>query len=419
VQLEYFNLAMKKYSGADLGESGRARSWIDAFDKLTNLLENTKTRQDGKLVVFFDELSWLDTQRSGFLSALEHFWNTWGAAHPELILIVCGSVSSWIINKVFRNRGGLHNRVTQRIQLEPFTLSECSDFFLDHGIDFNRKLTADSYMVFGGIPYYLDFFKPGLSVVQNVDAICFAQNAPLKEEFEEMYASLFKHSQRHKDIVTALGTKNIGLTRDEIVAKTGLASGGGLSALLDELEQSGFIRCYWDISSSGARYLYQLVDCFSLFYLKHMNKRGGQDEHYWSNIYGRGSHSSWSGHAFEILCLLHIPEIKDCLGILGVSTDTRLWRNTDPGSKLQIDLVLDRKDGIINLCEMKYSIGEFEINKAYAEKLTHRRQVFIEQVRPKKAVHLVMVTASGLKQNAHSHIVQSSVSLDDLWTRRR
>jgi hypothetical protein len=411
VQLEYFNIALKKYGGADLGE---ARNWIGAFEKLIRLLDRTKTKEQGKRIVFIDELSWLDTRRSGFLSALEHFWNTWGASHPDFILIICGSASSWIVNHVFKNRKGLHNRVTQRIYLAPFTLSECSDFFLEKDIDYGHRHAADSYMVFGGIPYYLGFFKPGLSVPQNVDAICFGENAPLKDEFEELYASLFKHSEKHRSVVAALASKRKGLTREEIIAETGLSSGGGLTALLDELEQSGFIRCYMDFSGAAAQYLYQLVDFFSLFYLKFMSGRKQRDTHFWSNFRGN---DAWSGYAFEMLCLLHIDEIKDRLGILGVSAEVSAWRGRAPGPKLQIDLVIDRNDGVVNLCEMKYSDGEYVIDKAYAEKLTSRKEAFIQGTGTKKAVHLVMVTAAGLKRNAHSHIIQNALTLDDLWAR--
>jgi hypothetical protein len=320
VQLEYFNIALKKYGGGDLGA---AQNWINAFDKLVHLLERSKTQEQGKQIVFLDELPWLDTRRSGFLSALEHFWNTWGAARPDFILIICGSSSSWIVKNIFKNRKGLHNRVTQRLCLAPFTLAECSAFFLDKDIDYGHKQIADSYMVFGGIPYYLGFFKPGFSVAQNIDAICFGKNAPLQDEFAELYASLFQHSEKHRSVVTALALKRKGLTREEVIAETGLSSGGGLTDLLNELEQSGFLRCYMDYSGAATQYLYQLVDFFSLFYLKFMHGRKQRDAHFWSNF--RGS-DAWSGYAFEMLCLLHIDEIKDRLGIAGISTEVSSWR---------------------------------------------------------------------------------------------
>ncbi|MDR1798215.1 MAG: ATP-binding protein [Clostridiales Family XIII bacterium] len=408
-QLAYFNIAMKKY-GAPPCE---AKNWIEAFELLEQLLERTKAREGGRRIVFIDELPWLDTPRSGFLSALDHFWNTWGAKQRDFLLVICGSASSWIIRKVLRDKGGLHGRVTRRMRLMPFTLAECAEFFLENGIDYDLRAIADSAMVFGGIPYYLNMFARGASVPQNVDALCFGENAPLREEFDELYTSLFKHSDKHRRVVRALASKRKGLARDEIIRHTGIPSGGGLTDLLEELEESGFIRSYVDFSGREGLYLYQLVDAFSLFYLTFMDRRKRADAHFWSNFRGGGAHGAWLGYSFELLCLLHEGQIKERLGILGVSTEVSSWRGE--GGKHQIDLVIDRADGVIDLCEMKYTQEPYALDKAYAEKLAARREAFIAQTKTRKAVHQVMVAAAGLKQNAYSHAVQFEVRLEDLF----
>jgi AAA+ ATPase superfamily predicted ATPase len=416
VQLEYFDAAMKKYG--DRGYTP-AKDWRDAFGKLTQMLdaENARARRRVKRVLFFDEIAWLDTPRSGFLSALEHFWNDWGSAREDVILIICGSASSWIIKKVLRNRGGLHNRVTRRIRLEPFSLAECDDLLLDNGIDYNRQAIAESYMVFGGIPFYFSLFERGLSVAQNVDALCFIAGAALENEFEELYASLFRHSEKHVVVVRALGKHRCGLTRDEITKQTDIGSGGGLTEVLEELEQSGFITQITDISKKPVKSLYLLVDFFSLFYLKFMSAKA-RDRTFWSNLQGKGRFYDWRGHAFERLCLLHLDQIKDRLGILGISTTNSVWSCLEGDARTQIDLVIDRSDGIIDLCELKFTEDEFVISKTYAEKLEERKRVFLRRMRAKKSVHLVLLASAGLKKNAHSHLIQSALTLDDLWDRR-
>ena len=311
-----------------------------------------------------------------------------------------------MVKKLFKNRGGLHNRVTRRLRLEPFTLAECEAFFAYKGISYSRRLIADAYMVFGGIPFYLDLFEPGQSVVQSIDALCFSANAPLKDEFEELYASLYEHEVNHVAVVHALASKRCGLTRDEIIEATGLSSGGSLTDVLKDLEQSGFIRRYDDFCGSTDKYLYQLLDLFSFFYLTFMTKSRHQDRHFWSNHNGKGSYNAWSGLSFELLCLTHVDQIKDGLGISGVSTTVSSWRDLSPGSRLQIDLVIDRRDGIINLVEGKYTFKSYEIDKRTAEKISIRKEAFIAHTKTRKAVHSILISAAGAKTNAHSHVVE-------------
>jgi AAA+ ATPase superfamily predicted ATPase len=409
-QLDYFARAIRKYGGAN---SESIRNWADAFEQLRDVLKSSK--KTGKKIVFLDELPWLDTPKSGFVTALEYFWNSWASGRPEILLIVCGSATSWIINNIIKNHGGLHNRVTKRIMLPPFTLAESEEYLHYNDIELDRKSIAESYMIWGGIPYYMSFMERGLSLSQNVDRLCFASDAPLRNEFSELYASLFKHSENHIDVVRALSKKKKGLIRDEIIRYTEISSGGGLSKTLDELEQSGFIYRYNDFSGKTGRYLYQLVDFFTLFYLNYMDTNKRIDEKFWSHFTDNASRKAWSGYAFEQLCLAHILQIKNKLGISGVLTNVSSWRSrlAEPGA--QIDLVIDRNDSVINLCEIKYANAEFVIDKKYSENLRNKKEAFYKESKSRKTLHQTMITTFGVKYNTYSGAIQSEVVLDDLF----
>lgn len=414
-QLRYFDAALK--AKGVIPQTPTA-TWQEAFLRLEQHLEHTKFREVGKRVVFLDELAWLDTHKSGFLAALEHFWNHWGSAQTDLVLIVCGSAASWIINRLLKDRGGLHNRVTRRMRLEPFTLAECSAFFLDKGIDYDKQSVAELYMAFGGIPYYLETVERGLSVAQNIDKACFAQNAPLVPEFEEVYQSLFKAADKHMLVVRALAGKRKGMTREQIIQSTGIGSGGGLTKILAELEQSAFIQSFDDFTQNNLK-LYHLVDFFSLFYLTFMDGRDRKEPHFWTGSRQKGPYNNWIGYTFELLCLTHLEGIRSALGISGVNGIVSCWLDPSPGSKLQADLLIDRDDNIIDICEMKYHQGPFAIDKPYRDKLLKRKQAFINATNTKKTIHTVFITRDGLKENSYSHIAEAALELADLWGRVR
>lgn len=389
----------------------RVESWMDAFNQLIHLLEHSKKRS--KKVIFIDELPWLDTPRSGFISALEFFWNSWASSRPDILLIVCGSATSWMINKLIKNHGGLHNRVTRRMLIEPFTLGECEAFFRRRKIVMNRRSIVESYMIFGGIPFYLDMLEKGLSLAQNIDKLCFSKQGALREEFSILYASLFKHSENHVHVVKALGKKAKGLTRDEI-SKESKLQGGGLSAVLEELEQCGFIRKYQSFEKKSKYPIYQLVDFYTLFYL-HFIRSSQAGKHFWASMHGHARHRAWSGYAFELVCLVHEEQIKQQLGISGVLTHTASWRSLKASPGAQVDLLIDRNDSVINLCEMKYANTEFTIDRKYDENLRNKREAFISETQTRKAVHLTMVTTFGVKHNEYYGNIQSEVKMDDLF----
>ena len=410
-QLENFHATLGVYSHGKTPYS-QAKNWTEAFRQLIHLLERSKKR--GKKVVFIDEISWFDTPRSGFITGLEYFWNSWASSRPDILLIICGSATSWIINKLLKNRGGLHNRVTRRMAIEPFNLAECEAFFHHKKIVLERKNIVESYMIFGGIPFYLNMFEKELSLAQNVDKLCFAQNGALRDEFSILYSSLFKYSEKHELVVKTLAKKKMGLTREEIIKETKL-QGGGLTTVLEELEQCGFIRLYNAYEKIIKERLYQLIDFYSLFYLNFIKNNRRSDEHFWTNLIGNAKHRAWSGYAFEQVCMQHTPQIRHKLGIAGVVTYSAAWRSKKSEPATQIDLLIDRNDGIINICEMKYTDGEFVIDKKQNENLRNKKSTFINETQTRKAVHLTMLTTYGVKRNEYWNNIQSEATMSDLF----
>lgn len=388
-----------------------AKDWFEAFQQLIRYLENLDTPRK---IVFLDELPWMDTPRSGFISALEHFWNSWASARSDILLIVCGSAASWMIHSLLMNTGGLYNRVTHRIKIEPFTLAECETFFKARGAAFNRYQIVQLYMVLGGIPFYLDQVDVGKSAIQNINDLCFSPNAPMRVEFNYLFASLFKKSERHLAVVEALALKSKGMERDELLRKAKLSDGGTITKTFRELEESNFIRKYqaFDKRSKGA--IYQLVDFYTLFYLKYIRASDAFDNYVWGA--DAPDFTAWSGYAFEQVCLMHVPQIKRALQIGGVITRTSAWSGSDGARKAQIDLVIDRRDGVINLFEIKFSTGTFTIDKAGETGLREKVSLFKEATGTKKAVFLTMLTTYGLTRTASvGGIVQNELTMDALF----
>ena len=407
-QLANFQESLKEYGYSD---APLPVSWLEAFNLLKTLVKQSRAKRK---VLFIDELPWLDTSKSGFLTALEHFWNGWATTRKDIILIVCGSATSWIINKIINNHGGLYNRVTERILLHPFTLAECESYAQSLGLKMEKEQILESYMILGGIPYYWSFMSKNLSLAQNIDMLFFEKDGKLKDEFEHLYASLFKKKEPYIAIVSALGKKKIGLTRDELIHELGIKAGGNLSRRLVELEQCGFIRRYSTPGKPVKDALFQLLDNYTIFYFRFIQHNTSNDEHFWLSSIDAPFHRVWEGLAFERVVLQHIPQVKNALGISGVLSNVYSWRyDGDVGA--QIDLIIDRHDSVINLCEIKYSSGEYVITKDYAKDLKRKREVYREQTKTKKAIHLTMITTEGVKKNAYYNDIQSEVTMDQLF----
>ena len=409
-QLVQFHARMvKHFSDKSKHEITPAQDWFTAFQQLAEHIENLPNKK--KKVIFLDELPWLDTHGSHFLSGLEYFWNGWASARNDILLIVCGSAASWMIKNLLRNRGGLHNRITDRIRLTPFNLSETEAFLKSKNMVYDRYQIILLYMVFGGIPYYLERLKLGLSAAQNINILCFEDNAPFRLEYEDLYASLFKKAEKHKKIINALSQKRKGLTRKELIKITKLTNGGGLTRLLKELEESNFIRSYRAFGKTQKNTLYQLVDLYSLFYLNFIKNSSPDDKNFWVNAMESPVFRAWSGYAFEMVGLHHISQIKSALGISGIQTSVASWSSPDA----QVDLVIDRKDQVINLCEMKFSIRPFSITKKYAENLRNKIGAFKDSTKTKKTIFLTMITTYGITENKYTYLATNNLNMDILF----
>lgn len=410
LQLQEFYYSMRSY-GLD-GEENVPTSWQQAFHMLERLLEK---KDNGKRqVIFIDELPWMDTPKANFMPAFEHFCNDWCLARKNLKLVVCGSATSWILDELINNKGGLYGRVTTPIYLSPFTLHECKAFFRADGIQFDEFDICQAYIAFGGIPFYLDQFRKGLSLAQNIDAILYEDNAPLKEEFDRLFSSQFTNPEALKSIVKTLATKRIGYTRDELIKRMRIPSGGRITENLAALEKSKFISEYVPFGESSPKY--KLIDPFCIFYLKHVEGNSGNPV-YWQTHEKSPAVISWLGLAFEDICWTHIRQIKHALGIDGVITTESPWNipGETPRSGSRIDLIIKRDDRFVCMCEMKFTRGEFEVNKSYNTTLLDRSEKVREILGNKKTVMSVLVTTYGLKRNEYASRFDRVITMEDLF----
>ncbi|MFK7946216.1 MAG: ATP-binding protein [Saprospiraceae bacterium] len=399
-QLRNFANQLRKYSKSKT-IIPTPKDWLDAFFILVDYLEQIETNQ--KLVVFFDEVPWISTHKSGFLKGLSYFWNSW-AVKQNVVVVICGSAASWMIQKILRDKGGLHNRVTRRIRLQPFTLAETEAFLLHRNIKFQRYQLLQIYMAMGGIPHYLKEIEGGKSATQNIDAICFGESGLLRDEFQSLYPALFKHSDYHTAIIRALAAKPNGLTRPDLIKTAKITDSGRISKVLIELEESGFITAYNAFGKKKKGKIYRLTDEYSIFYLRFIEPNLSETIGVWTTLSQGQTYKIWCGYTFENVCLKHIPQIKKALGISGVYTrSASFYKKGDNQTKgTQIDLLIDRNDRTINLVEIKFYDGTFTISKDYAQKLRQKIQVFRETTQTKKQVFLTLITALGLKSNIHS-----------------
>ena len=411
-QLDHFFHSLVK---AGLSGCEAPKSWLDAFYLLEEYLESV---DDGsRQLVFLDELPWMDTPRSGFVRAFEGFWNNWGCHRKNLMVIVCGSANSWIQDKLLNDHGGLYNRVTWEIKLSPFTLKECEELLDQNNVRMTRYDIVQSYMAFGGIPYYLNYIDGALSLAQNIDRIFFAGNAVLRDEYSRLFASLFTNPEAVKAIVEFLNTRNGGYSRKEIAEKLHVSDGSGLTRHLSALLASDFIIQYVPFGGSKRSSYYKLTDPFCLFYL-HFVKGQTRDENFWQNNINSQQLVVWRGLAFENVCFQHIGEIKKALGISGVATTSSAWiRKPDEkdGAGLQIDLLLSRQDNVVNMCEIKYYGGDFSVDKDYYRTLMNRQTALAEEIPARMSVHTTLITTFGLRNNEYSGIFTNVITLEDLF----
>ena len=411
-QLRAFSVSLAK---AGLKDFKKPVSWLDAFSLLEDLINLS---EEPKKVIFIDELSWMDTRKSDLIPALEYFWNARMTARKDIVLVVCASATSWMMNKIVHNRGGLYNRLHLKIHLKPFMLSDCEAFAAAKGIRMNRHQLLECYMILGGIPYYWDQLDKCLGLSQNIDALFFSENPVLEDEFKYLYASVFSTPGPYIRIVTALGRKKAGMLREELLTATGIPDSGTFSEMLENLENCDFIRHYNEFGKKKRNKLYQLIDNFTLFYFKFLEQKPN-DPHYWTNQLNTPARNAWCGLAFEQVCLEHIHAIKHKLGIEGVLTETASWScKEDPEKGLcgsQIDLLIIRKDQVINLCEMKYAASLYTITKKADESIRRKISDLLTDTGTRYAIHTTFITPYGLTKNEYEGNVQAQINAEDLF----
>ena len=413
-QLRNFAIRIRDFFG-EKALSGTPANWMDAFEILMRQLE--RKGKTGKIVVLFDELPWLASRRSGFLNALGFFWNSW-ATRRNIVVVICGSAAAWMIQKVVYHKGGLHNRITKRVDLQPFNLNEAEAFLRSRGVLFDRYHLLLMYMAMGGIPHYLKEIEAGKSAAQNIDTICFSTSGLLRDEFSKLYPALFEHADNHIAVIRALAQKWQGMSRTEIATATKIPDGGGLTDILSELVGSGFTSAYYPFGKKKKDMLYRLTDEYSLFYLKFIETNRTPGKNVWMSLSQTQEFKSWSGYAFESLCIKHLPQIEKALSIGGVFSEASgfIHKGTADFPGLQIDLVLDRKDHVINLFEMKFYHEPWLLSKNDAVELRERVFLFKRLSKTMKQVFLTAVTPFGIRKNEHSlGVVDSEVTMDDLF----
>ena len=416
-QLENFAKALFRYGTFD--EHPKLSSWSEAFDALSQLLDQSQTKRK---VLFFDEMPWIDNKGSDFVEALEYFWNSWVATRDDIVFVACGSATSWMVDKLIANQGGLHNRITRQIYVAPFTLNECQQYLADKGFGWDFYQIIQCYMVLGGVPYYLSLLEPNLSLPQNIDNLFFAIGGRLSDEFDELYNSLFPKADRYVSVVRALAAKREGMMRAELEKASGL-SGGNLTRMLKNLQRCDFIMKYAQFGCKKKNTIYRISDFYTLFYFKFIENNNDKDPEFWMHNFMTRSVETWEGFTFELVCLKHLNQIKKGLGISGISTTASSWR-TDPildtdGKTIrkgaQIDLIITRIDKMIHLCEMKFSSKPYTITNEYKEKLNERMMIFRDETKtPLKLVH-TMITPYGVAKGKQYGLLHSEITAKELF----
>lgn len=388
-------------------------NWLEAFQQLKNYCDTLKGNK--KKVLFIDEFPWLDNNKSSFLKAFDNFWNSYATKRNDLVVVICGSAAAYMINKIIRNKGGLHNRLTEKIRIEPFNLSETESLLKKNHVKLTRYDILQLYMVMGGIPHYLQKIQPDESAVQAIDRLCFEKDGFLKNEFKDVFASLFGQVENHETIIRCLANVRKGLSRNALLKFTKLPSGGNLTRTLNELEESGFIEQYAPYKGNKNA-LYRLKDEYCNFYIKYIEKTKPAKNGVWNKLQNQPSFNSWAGFTFETICIKHIEQIKESLKIGGIYSTIGTWIEKNNENGAQIDLLIDRDDNVINLCEMKFYNGLFSLNKKHAEELQNKLNLFRESTKTKKNLFICFITTYGIKENEYSkQFVQKSLTLDHLF----
>ena len=424
-QINHFTTQLGEvfYNGAKIIAE---KNWDKTFETLTKTIKH-QISANKKIILFFDELPWMATKNSGLLHTLEYYWNQYWSNNDRIKLIICGSSASWIINKIIKNRGGLHNRITRKIHLEPLNLINTKRFLRHQGINLNNEQITQLYMAVGGIPYYLTYIDKNLSAAQIIEKLAFSKGSFLLEEFDNLFASLFDNHEIYIEIIRIIAQSRQGIGKRALLEKIGKSQLGGRGIeKLSALEEAGFIISFKPHFHKRRGIYYKIIDEYTLFYLRWIepiretlqvkNLTKGN----WQEIQNSPAWYSWQGYAFEAICYKHINQIRKQLSISPTAI-ANSWRYISSKDKpkdsgAQIDLLFDRKDGVITLCEIKYSNKPFTIDKQYAKNLLNKRDVFAKNTRTKKQLFLALIASNGVKNNIYmDNLISDVVTLKDLF----
>ena len=410
-QMLLFVAAMRKIGY----EGGIPGNWIEAFEELKNLLEPIVTQTKKRAVIFFDELPCFETQKSGFLRAFSNFWNSWANWHDNIMLIICGSATSWMADNIINSKAGLYNRLTHQIHLREFTLGETKEFFNAQGFGYSDLMVLQIYMAFGGVPYYLGYFRKGESFAQAVDRLFF-NSGVLQNEFNQMFAALFRQPLPYIQVMKFLSEKKSGKSRKEIVEGIEKLDNGHLSKILNDLETCDFIRKYYTTGRNGnlktSSCYYQLTDFYTIFYFTFKEKATAGRDYFQRNI-GKPVINTWLGLAFERVVTAHFQQLKTAIGIAGIYSECYSWRSKSSGNKVQIDLLINRADKVVNVCEIKYSASEYALTKEEYLKIQNRISAFQSETKTKSAVWPILITVFGTISGEYANAIQQ-VAITDL-----
>ncbi|MCQ2232723.1 MAG: ATP-binding protein [Paludibacteraceae bacterium] len=410
-QVSAFKVALRMYG---YEESLTTSSWIDLFYALQRLLACKLAGNNAPCIIFIDELPCFDTQKGAFIRALGNFWNAWASQEPRVKLIVCGSATSWMVKNLINNRAGLHNRLTHEMHLSAFSLSETQQYLRSQGIEWSPQTIAQTYMILGGVPYYLSLLDKRQSLTQNIDRLYFSKKGELHSEYNKLYTSLFDNVEPYLKVLGALAQCKNGISKKDLTERLSVASNGHLTTILTDLMNCDIIREYHTkskiIKRNGA--FYQLTDFFTLFHLYFSAKRSTDEAYLQHNLMQL---NAWWGYAFERLCMVHIPQIKKALGISNIGVEYYSWRSNDPEEKAQIDLVMERADKITHLCEVKYCDSLYTIDKEESLKYKNRIAAFARQTQTKASIFTLFITPFGLTKNGYSSDIRDTFTLDDLF----
>ena len=305
--------------------------------------------------------------------------------------------------------------ITCQIFLRPFSLKETELFMNDRDFGWSRKQIAEAQMVFGGLPFFFDLLNPDESLTWNINMLCFNQHALLRNESKKLLEATLKKSPVYNRIMERLSHNYYGMPKAQCQEELGIPQ-GTFTRAVDDLVKCGYVHESKDNYIKGHPLRLQLVDPFLLFHYNFLSKNAPvQVKSFEVYKADTGKYINWRGHAFEVLCLYHIEQIKKALGISGVNTNEYSWISSKKEGGAQIDLVIERDDGIANLCEEKFTDTAFSISSEYEEDLLNKIELYKQETKTKHATKLVLISVEGIKGSAHTEHITRVLTLDDLF----